>query len=163
MVPPSRLVRADELVVSTRIRKRHLLLSRILRQVNLLHLTLLLLQTVSTRRITFKRPPNLLDRAEPPKRTSADDDDDCALLSVHHRDLGKVSEKLVDKNGVYCGTGMLDMLDNAWPQKSEPAVDANSVEPSQDVSNLLVTVSFSLDEERMQTNAAIPIPRQPSM
>ena len=36
-------------------------------------------QTVSTRRITFERPPNPLDRAEPPKRTTADDDEDSVI------------------------------------------------------------------------------------
>ena len=31
-------------------------------------------QTMSTRRITSKRPPNPVDGAEPPKRTRGDDD-----------------------------------------------------------------------------------------
>ena len=39
-------------------------------------------QTMSTRRITFKRPPNPLDSAEPPKRTKANDDEDFVLLCV---------------------------------------------------------------------------------
>ena len=77
--------------------KRHVFLSNILREVNLLHLTFLLLRLnlkihhrqVSTRRITFKRPLNPLERAEPPKRTRADDDEYSALLSVYHRDLGR--------------------------------------------------------------------------
>ena len=46
-------------------------------------------QTVSTRRISFKRPPNPLNRAESPKRTKADEDDDSVFLSVYHRVLGK--------------------------------------------------------------------------
>ena len=41
-------------------------------------------QTTSTRRILFKRPPNLLDRVEPPKRTRGADDEDSALLSAYH-------------------------------------------------------------------------------
>ena len=36
-------------------------------------------QTTSMRRIMFKRPPNPLDRVEPPKRTRGDDDDHSAL------------------------------------------------------------------------------------
>ena len=51
-------------------------------------------QTKSTRRSKFKRPPDPLDRAEPPKHTRADDDQDSALLSVYHRDLVKMSEIL---------------------------------------------------------------------
>ena len=65
--------------------KRHVF-PHILQQVHLLHLTFLLLrlnlkipQTVSTRHITFERPPNPLDRAEPPKRTTADDDEDSVI------------------------------------------------------------------------------------
>ena len=140
----------------------HVLPSHILRQVNLLHLTFPVAsvepenspQTVSTRRITFRPPPNPLDRAEPPERTRADDDDGFALLSVHHHFLEKVSENVNDKKGVSSGTRMPDMLDSAWfaiktkTPKSEPTSDENSVEAShKDVSNLLVTVSFSLDEE----------------
>ena len=59
-----------------------------------------------------------------------------------------------DKKGVSSGTRMPDMLDSAWfaiktkTPKSEPTSDENSVEAShKDVSNLFVTVSFSLDEE----------------
>ena len=48
-------------------------------------------QTTSMRRILFKRPPNPLDRAEPPKPTRGDDDDHSALLSAYHHDLEKVS------------------------------------------------------------------------
>ena len=39
-------------------------------------------QTTSMRRILFKRPPNPLDRVEPPKRTRSDGDDHSALLSA---------------------------------------------------------------------------------
>ena len=47
-------------------------------------------QTMFTRRITFKRPPNPLDRAEPLKRTRGDDDDgNSALLSAYPHDLKK--------------------------------------------------------------------------
>ena len=56
-------------------------------------------QTRTTRRITFKRPPNPLDRPEPPKRTRGDDDEDSALLSACHHDLEKVSEILKDGKG----------------------------------------------------------------
>ena len=69
---------------------------------NRLHLTFLLAsvepedsaQTRSTRHVTFERPPNPLDRAEPPKRTRGDDDEDSALHSADHHDLEKVSEKI---------------------------------------------------------------------
>ena len=55
------------------------------------------------RRITFKRPPNPLDRVEPPKRTRGDDDDHSALLSAYHRDLEIVSEILKDGKRVFTG------------------------------------------------------------
>ena len=68
--------------------------------------------------------------------------------------IWRVSENVNDKKGVSSGTRMPDMLDSAWlaiktkTPKSEPTLDGNSVEPSQkDVSNLLVTASFSFDEE----------------
>ena len=70
-------------------------------------------QTTSMRRILFKRPPNPLDRVEPPKRTRGDDVDHTALLSACHHDLEKVS-KLKDGKSVFSGTGMPDMLDSAW-------------------------------------------------
>ena len=70
-------------------------------------------QTTSTRRILFKRPPNPLDRMEPPKRTGGDEDDHSAFSAYHH-DLEKVSENLKNGNGVFSGTGMPDMLDSAW-------------------------------------------------
>ena len=71
-------------------------------------------QTVSTCRITFKHPPDALDRAELPKRTRGDHDEDFALLSAYHHDLEKVSEILKDGKGVFSGTGMLGMSDSAW-------------------------------------------------
>ena len=65
-----------------------------------------------------------------------------------------MSEILNDGKGVFSGTGMPDMWDSAWlavkteTQGSESTVDANSVNPSQKgVDKLLVTASFSLDEE----------------
>ena len=70
-------------------------------------------QTTSLRRILFKRPPNPLDRVEPPKRTRSDDVDHSALLSANHHDLEKVSEKLKYGKSVFIGTGMPDMLDSA--------------------------------------------------
>ena len=129
-------------------------------------------QTMSTRRITFKRPPNPLNRAHPPKRTRGDDDENSALLSAYHHDLEKVSEKLKDGESVFSGTGMPDMSNSAWlavktkteTQKSEPTTEAKSVEPlQQDLDNLLVTVSFSLDEETIQQICSNPDPEQPSM
>ena len=115
---------------------------------------------MSARRILLKRPPNPLDRAEPPKRTRGDNDEDSALLSACHHDLEKVSEYLMqDGEGVFSGTGMPDMADSAWlatktkteTQKSEPTTEAKSVELLlKDVDTLLVTVSFSLDEETIQ-------------
>ena len=71
-------------------------------------------QTMSTRRITFKRPPNPVDRAEPPTRTRGDDDEDSALHSAYHHDLEKVSDNLKDGKSVFCGTVMPDMSDSAW-------------------------------------------------
>ena len=124
-------------------------------------------QTTSTRRISFKHPPNPLDLVEPPKRTRGDDDDHSALLSAYHHDLEKVSENLKDGKGVFSRTGMPDMSDSAWlatktkteTQKSEPTTEAKSVEPLQkDVDNLLATVSFSLDEETIQQMCSNPDP-----
>ena len=62
---------------------------------------------------------------------------------------------------------MPDMLDSAWlaikipagTSKSETLTEAQSVEPLQrDVDNLLVTVSFSLDEETIQKIRSNPDP-----
>ena len=112
-------------------------------------------------------PPNPLDCVEPPKRTRRDDDEDSALLSAYHHDLEKVSEKLKDGKGVFSATGMPDMSDSAWlaikihagTSKSETLTEARSVEPLQkDVDNLLVTVSFSLDEETTQQICSNPDP-----
>ena len=67
---------------------------------------------------------------------------------------------------------MSDMLDSAWlaivilagTPKGETSTEAQSVEPLQkDVDNLLVTVSFLLDEETIQQICRNPIQRQPSM
>ena len=63
-------------------------------------------QTTSMRRIVFKRPPNPLDRVEPPKRTRGDDDDHSSFLSAYHHDLEKVSENLKNGKSVSSGTGM---------------------------------------------------------
>ena len=71
-------------------------------------------QTTSMCRISFKRPPNPLDRVEPPKRTRGDDDDHSALLSAYHHDLELASEILKDWKSVLSGTGMPDMSDSAW-------------------------------------------------
>ena len=124
-------------------------------------------QTTSMRRTLFKRPPNPLDRVEPPKRTRGDEDDHSALHSASHHDLEKVSENLKDGKSVFSGTGMPDMLDSAWfaikiqagTPKRETLTDAQSFEPLQkDVDNLLVTVSFSLDEETIQQICSNPDP-----
>ena len=123
------------------------------------------------RRFPFKRPPNPLDRVEPPKRTRGDEDDLSAFSASHH-DLKKVSEKLKNGNGVFNGTRIPDMLDSAWLEiktpaetsKNETLTESQSVEPLQkDVGNLLVTISFSLDEETNNKTATIPIQKQPSM
>ena len=62
---------------------------------------------------------------------------------------------------------MPDMLDSAWlamktpaeTSKNETLTEAQSVEPLQkDVDNLLVTVSFSLDEETIQQICSNPDP-----
>ena len=50
-----------------------------------------LVPTTRPRRILFKRPPNPLDRVEPPKRTRGDEDDHSAFPAYPH-DLEKVSE-----------------------------------------------------------------------
>ena len=87
-------------------------------------------ETVSTRRITFKRPPNPLDRAEPPKRTRGDVDEDSALLSADHHDLEKVSENLKDGKGVFRGTGMPNMSDSAG-LRSKPKLRHRKVKQQQ--------------------------------
>ena len=123
-------------------------------------------QTMSTRRITFKRPPNPLDRAKPPKRTRGDDDDDhSALLSACQHDLERVSENLKDGKSVFSGIGMPDMSDwlaikiKAETSKVETSTEAKSVEPLQkDVDIFLITVSFSLDEEIIQQICSNPDP-----
>ena len=72
------------------------------------------MQTTPTRRILFKRPPNPLDRVEPPKRTRCDEDHHSAFLSAYHHDLEKVSEILKNEKSVFSGTKIPDMLDSAW-------------------------------------------------
>ena len=43
-----------------------------------------LVPTTPPRRMLFKRPPNPLDRVEPPKRTRGDEDDHSAFSAYHH-------------------------------------------------------------------------------
>ena len=122
-------------------------------------------QLMSTRRIKFQRPPKPSDRAEPPKRIRSDDDEGSALLSAYHHDVEKVSEKF---EGCFSGTRMPDMLglrskSRLRDRKSEPTTESQSVEPLQrDVDNLLVTMSFSLDN-CCNNSAIIPIQKQPAM
>ena len=106
-----------------------------------------------------------MDRTEPPKRTRGDEDESSALLSAHHHGLEKVSETLKDGNTIYKRTGMLDMSDSAWlvikirtdGQKGVATTEVQSVEPLQkDIQNVLVTVSFSLDEETIQQICSNP-------
>ena len=78
-------------------------------------------QTTSTRRIRFKRPPNPLDRVEPPKRTRGDEDDHSASLSAYHHDLEQVSEKSQNGKSVFSGTRMPDMLDSVWLAMKNPS------------------------------------------
>ena len=124
------------------------------------------MQTTSTRRILFKRPPNPLDRVEPPKRTRGDEDDHSAF-SACHQDLEEVSEILKNGNGVFRVTVMPDMMDSAWfaiktpaeKSKNETLTESQSAESLQkDVDNLLVTDSFSLDEETIQEICSNPDP-----
>ena len=124
-------------------------------------------QTTPPRRLLFKRPPNPLDRVEPPKRTRGDEDDHSAFLSAYHHGLEKVSEILKNGKSVFSGTGMPDMLDSARlaikipaeTTKNETLTESQSVEPLQkDVDNLLITVSFSLDEETIQQICSNPDP-----
>ena len=63
--------------------------------------------------LSFKRPPDPMDHAEPPKRTRGDDDDHSAFSAYHH-DLERVSEHLNDRKSVFSGTGMPDISDSAW-------------------------------------------------
>ena len=124
-------------------------------------------QTTSMRRISFKRPPNPLDRVELPKRTRGDDDDHSALHSAYHHDLENVSEILKDGKSVFSGTGMPDMSavlglrskSRLRHRKVKKSTEARSVEPlRKDVDTLLVTVSFSLDEETIQLICSNPDP-----
>ena len=173
LMPPSRPVRTDEMSVqepeTTHVPVAHPSTSETIPSD--VPVTLVepedSVQATSIRRILFKRPPNPLDRVEPPKRTRGDDDDHSALLSAYHHDLEKVSEILKDGKSVFSGTGMPDMLDSAWlatkipaeTTKSETLTEAQSVEPLQkDVDNLLVTVSFSMDEETIQQICSNPDP-----
>ena len=130
-------------------------------------------QTTSPRRLLFKRPPNPLDRVEPPKRTRGDEDVHSAFLSAYHHDLEKVSEILKSGKNVFSVTGMPDMLDSARlaikipaeTSKNETLTESQSVEPVQkDVDNLLVTISFfRWTKKRYKKSAANPIQKQPSM
>ena len=172
LVPPCRLVKADDEMSVQEQETTHVLFTHPSASESIPPDVLVAsfepedsVQTMSTRRITFKRPPNPVDRAGPPKRTRRDDDEDSALLAAYRHDLEKVFEKLKDGKGVFSGTGMPDMSDSAClaiktkteTQKSEPTTDAKSVEPSQkDVDTLLVTVSFSLDEETIQQICSNP-------
>ena len=78
-----------------------------------------------------------------------------------------MSENLKDGKTVFSGTGMLDMLDSAWlaikitavTREGETSTEAQSVEPLQKyVDILLITVSFSLDEETIQQICSDPNP-----
>ena len=91
-------------------KKRHVP-SHTLRKMNLLHLNVP--ETVYTRRITFERPTNPVDGAEPPKRSRADDGHGSALLCAYHHDSVAVSENLNNETGVFKGTWKPDMLDKA--------------------------------------------------
>ena len=114
-------------------------------------------KTLSTRRITLKRPLNPVDRTEHPKRTRSDDDESSALLSAYHHGLAKVSENLKNGNNIFSRTGMPDMAIKIGTdtQTVKATTNVQSVEHLQkDIENLLFTVSFS---------AAVPILKQPSM
>ena len=120
-------------------------------------------QAMSTRCITFKRPPHhwtVLKFRNVPGLTMIKIS---GLSSFYHRDLEKVSEILKDGKDVFSGTG------NAWHvgqcmacdqnQNRHGKVDAKYDVPSQkDVDNLLVTVSFSLDEETIHVMCSNPDP-----
>ena len=130
-------------------------------------------QTTPTRRLLFKRPPNPLDRVEPPKRTRGDEDDHSACLSPYHHDLEKVSEILKNGKSVFSGTGMPDMLDSAWlamkvsveTSKNERLTESQSIEPLQrEMSTICWSQSvFRWTKRRYNKSAAIPIQGQPSM
>ena len=78
-----------------------------------------------------------------------------------------MSEVLKDGTSFFSETGMPDMSDSAWlaikipagTSKNETMTEAQSSEPlPKDVDNLLVTVSFSLDEETIQQICSNPNP-----
>ena len=101
-------------------------------------------RTMPTRRITFKRPPNPLDRCEPPeKNTRSNGDYDSALLSVYQHQLGTMFGNLNDDMGVFSGTRMPDML-GLLGLRSHP-----------------ITINFLWMKKQNNKYAAIPIPRQP--
>ena len=103
LMPPSRPVRTDDEMSVQEPETRHVPVAHPSAHETIPSDVLLIsvepedsVQTTSTRRILFKRPPPPLDRVEPPKCTRVDDDDHSALLSAYHHDLEKVSEILKD-------------------------------------------------------------------
>ena len=79
---------------------------------------------------------------------------------------------LINGNGVFSGTGMPDMLDNAWlaikipaeTTKNDTLTESQCVEPLlKAVDNLLVTVSFRWTKRRYNKSAAMPIQKQHPM
>ena len=113
-------------------------------------------QTMSPRRIAFKRPPNPL-----------------VTMRILHFPLliimilGRCQKNLKERKSIFSGTGISDMSKSAWlaikiktvTQRRKTTTEAQSVEPLQeDVDNLLVTVSFPLDMETIQQICSNPDP-----
>ena len=116
---------------------RHVFLSRILRQMNLLHLTFLLIRLnlknqhrqcprVASRSNVLQIQWTVRNLRNAPGRTMMR----ILYFSVCHRGLGKVSENLKDGNGVFGGTYMSGLVcdeNHKLRQKFQSTVDANSV------------------------------------
>ena len=81
-----------------------------------------------------------------------------AFLSAYHHDLAKGSS--VEQGCLTCWTVLgLQLKIPAETSKNETLTESQSIEPLQkDVDNLLVTVSFSLDEETIQQICSNPDP-----
>ena len=124
-------------------------------------------QTMSTRRIAFKRPPNQWILQSPRNVPGV------TMTRILHfplliiMSLGRCQKNLKDRKSVFRGTRISDMSDTAWlaikiktvTQRRKTTTEAQSVQPLQeDVDNLLLTVSFPLDEETIQQVCSKPDP-----
>ena len=129
-------------------------------------------QTTSMRRILFKRPPNPLDRVEPPKRTRGDDDDHSAFLSTHIMigrrcqkfwKMGRVSS--VEQGRLTCwivlGLRLKFQLEH---RKAKHWQKHSPLNLCRKMSTICWSQSvFRWTKRRYNKSAAIPIQKQPSM